>query len=54
MSSINYGPLIENQPLLKTLNIIIKYIVSDIQKKPRSFKIALFTIYIVVTFLTFL
>lgn len=38
----------------KTIWIILRYIVSDITKRPRSFKIGLFTIYLVVTFLALL
>jgi hypothetical protein len=35
-----------------TVRIVVNYIVSDIQRKPRSFKIGLFTIYLVVTFIS--
>ncbi|CAD8197198.1 unnamed protein product [Paramecium octaurelia] len=38
----------------KTIWIIVRYIISDIAKRPRSFKIGLFTIYLVVTFLALL
>lgn len=38
----------------KTIWIILQYIISDITKRPRSFKIGLFTIYLVVTFLALL
>jgi len=32
----------------------VRYIVEDIKKKPRSFKIGFFTVFIVVAFLTLL
>ncbi|CAD8045647.1 unnamed protein product [Paramecium sonneborni] len=39
------------QKITVTIRIIVEYIYSDIRKKPRSFKIGLFTIYLVVMFL---
>jgi len=37
-----------------TLKIILNYVITDIQKRPRSFKIGVFSVFIVVTFLTIL
>lgn len=45
---VNLGP---QQSIKQTMLITVEYIISDIKKKPRSFKIGLFTIYLVVTFL---
>ncbi|CAD8134904.1 unnamed protein product [Paramecium octaurelia] len=39
------------QKITVTIRIVVEYIYSDIKKKPRSFKIGLFTIYLVVMFL---
>lgn len=39
------------QNITVTIRIVVEYIYSDIKKKPRSFKIGLFTIYLVVMFL---
>ena len=40
--------------LVGTLQIILSYIITDIRKKPRSFKIGVFSIFIVVSFLIIL
>ena len=46
--SIQMTPL--NSSFLGTLNIIFRYLLTDIKKKPRSFKIGVFSIFLVVGF----
>ena len=40
--------------LYSTLRIVLNYILSDIHKKKRSFRIGVFTIFLVVTFIMML
>lgn len=48
---LNSSPGFTLYSLLGTLQIIISYILTDMRKKPRSFKIGVFSIFIVVAFL---
>jgi len=55
LENLNHENLREptaDKPVLMTMKIILSYIVSDISKKPRSFRIGMFTIYLVVMFLS--
>jgi hypothetical protein len=45
---------IRTKEFLGSINIIFSYIITDILKRPRSFKIGVFSIFLVVSFLTVL